>query len=509
MNKLNYSLMAAALLTGTIVLSSCSSDELPVDNEVQQLATEAAKTYSFSVSALIGEGDEADTRYFEIGDSTIVSRFSENEEVWMIIKQSTRDGYIIAYSDSPLYPTNVSEDGKSCTLAADNLTFNSASTTGFTPQVGDEVYLYYNLFHEPSSSLYAYIFGVVDKDTVEMLDYCLAKMKITGVGSNGTLTFGQIDDETKTNFIFKNINSVFRQKLTFVDKNGNPVTPDIERVEISSTGNQTVQFYFPFSEQGVNLYGYEKFEFSPGSVFDGNIYFTTMFNDENKNDSIVFTVYDKKGMTYSLTKPAPEGGFQNNKYYYGDAVLKWVSGPVEPTITGMVDYSKSLNNYGGYNYEIKDNPINISISGESVDYSFRLNYPGTVTLENLTAEVNVYQPFLDVYSFEQDLILNLSGDNYIKMNKEDRRAFEGFKTTLQLKCEDEVATLKIWVIDGKDDHGGFYDFKNIDFSNLGTTDALDAEALKSIAAEGYTVERSAKTVDGDGAYWIFTVRKKS
>ena len=66
MNKLNYSLMAVVLLTGTVVLSSCSSDELPVGNGLQ-VVNEAAKTYSFSVLALMG--GEADTRVFEIGQN--------------------------------------------------------------------------------------------------------------------------------------------------------------------------------------------------------------------------------------------------------------------------------------------------------------------------------------------------------------------------------------------------------------------------------------------------------
>ena len=297
------------------------------------------------------------------------------------------------------------------------------------------------------------------------------------------------------------------RKLTFLDKNGNPVTPDILSIKISSTGNKTVLFYLPFYEQDPNIYQYNDFYCDPDSVIDGNIYFTTMFNDENKNDSIVFTAYDSVGETYSCAKAAPEGGFQNNKYYYGDAVLKWVSGPVEPTITGMNNYYKYKNPKAeGFSYSIHDDPINISISGKSDNCVFSLMNSGTFTMENLTAEVNEYSEF--VYIEGQDIVLNLKGDNYIKMN-ESYPAFQGVNTTLKLKCEGDVATLKIWVKNGN--VGGFSGFNNINFSNnggIGTTDALDAEALKSIAAEGYTVERSAKIADGDGAYWIFTVRKE-
>ena len=85
MKNFNCSLMAAALLTGTVVLSSCSSDELPVGNEVQQLATESAMTYSFSAPAVMG--DEADTRVFDIGESSINSTFSTEESVYVFIKR--------------------------------------------------------------------------------------------------------------------------------------------------------------------------------------------------------------------------------------------------------------------------------------------------------------------------------------------------------------------------------------------------------------------------------------
>ena len=66
MKNFNYSLLAAVLLTGTVVLSSCSGDELPVGSELpvakELQVAEPAMTYSFSVPAVMG--DEADTRFF-------------------------------------------------------------------------------------------------------------------------------------------------------------------------------------------------------------------------------------------------------------------------------------------------------------------------------------------------------------------------------------------------------------------------------------------------------------
>ena len=143
--KKNYFFgIAAALMMGTVALSSCSSDELTVGNEAQQ--PEVAKTYSFSIQATMD--DEAGTRMFTItvgeneGDEDeISSAFEEGVAVWVFIKRSDE---FIAYGNSPLTPENVSDDGSSCTLEANGLTFIS-DVSGFTPAVGDEVYLYYGM----------------------------------------------------------------------------------------------------------------------------------------------------------------------------------------------------------------------------------------------------------------------------------------------------------------------------------------------------------------------------
>ena len=210
MRKQNLFYMAAALLMGTATLSSCSSDELPVGN-VLQTATETSKTYSFSASALMDGG--ADTRVFEIGEDTISSRFSADAPVWVFIKKSNGD---IACSDQALNPTNVSEDGKTCTLAADSLSFHSY-TQGFKPEEKDTVYLYYGInigtVSDALGGLGIYEFRASSsKDDVENnMDFCLAEMVVTGVEKeSGKLTFGQIENPNKTSFIFRNINSVFR-----------------------------------------------------------------------------------------------------------------------------------------------------------------------------------------------------------------------------------------------------------------------------------------------------------
>ena len=78
-----YSL-AAALMMGSAALSisSCSNDELPVGNEAQ-IAKGGAKTYSFSVPAVMD--NEAGTRVFTLGESTISSKFEEGVDVWVFI----------------------------------------------------------------------------------------------------------------------------------------------------------------------------------------------------------------------------------------------------------------------------------------------------------------------------------------------------------------------------------------------------------------------------------------
>ena len=151
MKNFNYSLIAAALLTGTLVLSSCSNDELPVGNEVQ-VVNGAAKAYSFSIPAVMD--DEADTRVFEIGESTINSKFDINEPVRVFLDKTKLS--VKAHGDRLLYPTKVSDNGSFCIIDASGLSFYNGKTQ-YDVEVGDILILYYGFMTpDPKNNLIGY-----------------------------------------------------------------------------------------------------------------------------------------------------------------------------------------------------------------------------------------------------------------------------------------------------------------------------------------------------------------
>ena len=504
--------MTTALMMGTVALSSCSNDELPVGNEAQ-IANGAAKTYSFSVSAVMD--DEADTRVFEIGESTIKSFFSTSEKVYVYIKR----GDVIAYGNLPLTPSNVSPDGQSCTLDTPKDFYFISETPNFAPEVDDEVYLYYGM--DPNYALgidtyYSFrTYGT--KEDVEKKDFCLAEMVVTGVDKNKNLTFGQKDNPTKTNFSFTNINSIFRQKVTFKDYWGTVVTPDIQSIDISLK-NGSVAEYRPFVNSDYSYvyttgYGLN----NPDLTTDGNIYFSTIFTDKTKNDSITITATDTNGIRYVATKPAPKRGFENNKYYNGDVELRFdLDNPniVIPTFLGNTyepsyydDYA-SISAAGNFTISGIGQNVRITVNGMVENHN--------ITLDNLIAKTGDSY-FIIVTNQRSEPVystLNLKGNNVIMTNNGNFIRYIADYGNLKLKCEGDKATLTFKTKRPVNDGKGGFESHNVNYNQS------DAEFLEAIAAEGYTVELSSsdfddlfdssETYDLYDSYstsWTYTVKK--
>ena len=521
MKNFNFSLIAAALLTGTVVLSSCSNDELPVGNEVQ-VVNGAAKAYSFSIPAVMD--DEADTRVFEIGESTINSKFDINEPVRVFLDKTKLS--VKAHGDRLLYPTKVSDNGSSCIIDASGLSFYNGKTQ-YDVEVGDILILYYGFMTpDPKNNLIGYYDFSTDgtKEDVEKKDFCSARMIVIGIGEGGILQLGQQEDETKSNFSFTNINSIFRQKLTFFDQDNEVATPEIQNFTISFSDNSFVNKYFPWTNGEMwstssDAYNYGPIKIENPDLTDGNIYFSTTFY--NGNQDIIFTAYTSDGKTYTCTKNYPEGGFKNNKYYYGDAKLILESGPsyLLPTITGLTNYTSSIINSSLGDFlqiDVLDDPANFTIGGTSQNVTFAIQgvKDYNITFDNIDAIIET--PFIYDNNSNQPncLTLNLKGDNTI-MTKMAADAINtiplstgGYPyTDLKLSCEGAEATLTLKT------QGSSYCglvFKNTPTSNTWDSDGpLDAEALKDIAADGYTVERSATSYDDATLtyVWTYTVKK--
>ena len=519
MKKNYYFGIAAALMMGTVALSSCSSDELAVGNETQ-IAKEVAKTYSFSIQATMD--DEAGTRMFSFDledESYISSKFSENEKVYVFIRNNNGD---IAYGNKALNPTDVSDDGSSCTIDVSVKDGFYFIPTNFTPAVGDEVYLYYGMTSDTVDHTKGYYSFVTEGtwEFTENMDYNLAVMKITSI-DNDVLTFGQIEDETKTNFSFKNINSVFRQKLEIFDENSDEIDySKITKVVISSASNKMVKRYYPFGDNEEETYEYGPIVIEGLDLTtDGSIYFSTIFIEgENDTDEITFTAYDEDGKTYTNSKGAPTSCFENNVYYYGDVQLFQVSGVISPTISGLNSYEQKPadSGDGSYVYCISDNPADFSISGNSEQNTFLLINGGTVTMKNINAtignEVTNEKHFIEVGNNENGLTLDLAGDNIITILN-GTPPFYGNGATLKLRCSGyDPATLTIRTNFEYDSGFNNFNYTYLDWDSLGDG-PLSADVLEEITAYGCTVVRSERktvnvTIDGNDVElneWTFTI----
>ena len=302
-------------------------------------------------------------------------------------------------------------------------------------------------------------------------DFAEAVMIVSALSGNGTagytLTLGKPEDPSDTKVSFRNLQSFFRQRLSFTDKEGNPVTPEISQLRINSASNKIVKSYSPFYSNNSAHYEYRPIVINnPVITDDGDIYFPLMFNEENKNDALIFTVYDDAENVYTVTKNAPSGGFTNGKYYYGGAALAWHHNK-RPMVTGSVD----------------DNPVDMTISGYSEDYYFELSHGGTVTLDNVTATVSESgQPFVSVYvDPAEGLEIVLTDNSSITCNASDAIRAEG-DCHLKLSCTGSSATLTVTV--------------------------RSSSAASIPASAGFIVTCSDVTNNGDGTYtWTYTVTR--
>lgn len=510
-------------------LTACNTNEIDTIETPEAVAasTDAPVCY-FNLPASF-DGDAA-TKAVTIGEVTATSSFKATDKIYVYIERDS-DTPAFGYdeSSSELVPLTISNINRNtCDLSGALKFYHEGSGfdyEAYTPQENDRVHLLYNHNGNLDNPVYPYFEfysmsggkdGYVDMGYfyywgANHFDFAEAVMKVTKVSGDAdtgySLTLDKVDDPTDIKVSFKSLQSMFRQRLSFTDENGDPATPTITKFRISSANNKIVYSYYPFYNNNTPHYDYRDLEIgspysSPVISGDGDIYFPLMFNDENKNDALIFTAYDNAENVYTLTKNAPASGFANGKYYYGGAALAWHHN-MRPTVTGTT----ATPSYG--NYTIDDNPVNITISGYSEDYKFALNHGGTVTLNNVTATHT--STFMREYvDPAEDLLVVLTGANSIKAAPYDCISVQG-GGSLKLSCTGASATLTVTVpySSGCGIYGANY--KPSDATSDPTANRYDITTTEydvsaQLAAPGFTVTRSACVDNGDGTYtWTYTV----
>lgn len=484
--------MSATLMSAAVAIGLTACDN--IDNIVNNEEPAAARAYTVSIPATIG-GDQADarTRAVEFGTdgTSITTTFKTTDKVY--VYNVTKACW--ASDGSSLVRLAPAAEAKNTTL---NGTLQFA---GGTPAVGDVIRLFYKLNNpngtDATNSYFGYHKQTGNPNLASDYDFAEATMKIKSI-SGSDITLCQVSDATKTTAQFENLQSMFRQRLSFTE-GGNPVTPTIKTLVVSSNYS-VVSSYYPLSTTSTTQ-GNVRLNVSinnPVIDTNGDIYLALRFYGSATGDYLKFTAYADDGKYYECTKTAPTGGFQNGKYYYGAMTLDYQGAVKLPTFTGVTPVK-----YGSGDIYYKLEANNFTISGESCGVNFWLpsGYGGNITLSGLHAiDLNHDEAFLRAEN--QDYTLVLDGDNSVTTSK---RAFCFQNSNHNIKLSGNgtlTLTVNSTMNCGIAALNYKYDVSNQSdiTSELNVTTQLSADPTKT------TVIRSARTDNGDGTYtWTYTV----
>ena len=470
-NNFLKTLPLAFLTTSMVVsgLTACSSSDDSIAEEPTPVVN-PTQTNVHQVRIHATMGGDAQTRAVNFDGTTSSSTFQKWEAVY--VYNATKNTMLGGFLD----PTDISDDGKSCDLTGE--------LTG-TIEVNDELRLFYNLnFFTPGgdASVNYFNYNRQTGAASTVLDGAEATVTVSDY-ADGTLT-------TAATASFLNVQSMFRQSLTFKNANGETVTPTITSLKVSSRGKKLIMYYRPLaSGDAVNISDALLIE---NPVFnDGDIYLSLRFVNSDANDALTFTAQDSDGNIYECTKNAPSGGFQNGKYYHGSMTLTYARKLGMPEVSGTDVQPNSYNRY-----DIA-NPNDITISGTSVDYRFEFSNAGTITFDNLTAS-HTNNRF--IYT-DKALTINISGENNITCNKPQCIYVGGNlkltgNGTLTVTATSDYTRCGIW-------GGGNYSNNN---NQNAKTSELDVTSQLALDPAKTTVVRSARTDNSDGTYtWTYTV----
>lgn len=502
MKKTNfiYSL-AATFMTAAIALgglTACSSEDNIVNNNLQQNAE--VKTYTVSIPASMGDDTQTRAVTFDnsVNPPTAISTFATTDKIYVYKKSPSTAWLSWNSGTSTLDNLSPNQNGKSCTL--------TGTITGQFAE-GDVLELYYNMNilgmsgdpSKPDECMFDYYYWGQDGTGSGVADFAIATVKVKSIDA-GNITFCQEDDTDDPVAHFENLSSMFRFKFT---DGSNPIS--VKRLHVGSTNPALLIAYAPMATTKC----------WPLSMADIPVTFATATSDyfyvgigidesSNNGDAMTFRVEGADGKVYTGTKTAPTAGFKKGKYYYSTSAttLDYQYTIQYPDITWTSPSTGVEPNFGCYRFDV-DN-FDFTLSGTSSYVYFDMGLftaaNGTVRLNGLTA---TYDNNFYIYN-RDDLTLDITGDNTITCKNHQHCIFaEG-----NLKLSGN-GTLTVTV--NNDAFCGLAGDKNYNDENNSyeTTTELDVSAL--LAADGYTVTRSACTYNSSACTytWTYTVEPQS
>ncbi len=468
--------MVLAFFAAAVIIASCSDKDdnddaqtntpaQPNDNVLPEQPTpDAPKTYTLSIPATLG-GDASLSKAVTLGETTdgkptATGKFDGSEKIYVY---NVTKGEM--YYNNYLKPTDISTNGKSCTL--------SGSFSG-TIEEGDQITLLYNLSSvrsTPTDCVFSY------DGASDIIDGGIAKGLTVTSTDEGKFT-------TESQAVFQLCQSIFRFK--FVDDDGKAINVKTLTIESNAIANN----YYPLVS-GLNKYGGYQVVRAFATATSDYINVSLGIRETNNNEALTFTVTDDDNNIYKGTKDAPSAGFKNGEYYFNKTPISLLA---EPTITwGKGTAEVTPNEYRQYDvygpYSSGNQPSTLTISGTSQGYYFWLNFGSTTTLNNLTA---IRDDMVFIHS-AGDLNLIISGANTITCKNWSQAIF--VDGTLKISGN---GTLTVTAKDAS--RKGLHAESNYNDGNN--------DDPKVLAADGYTVTISDMTTNSDGTYtWTYTVYK--
>lgn len=433
-------------------MTSCNKIEIQIPVED---STTGEQVYHVCIPASM----QADTKALSFDDSgaspTCSSTFATTDKVYVYNKSKSTmlSGY--------LSPSNLSNGGKNCDL--------TGVLSGIS--VNDELLLLYN-----SDSYGSFYYGSQNGLASGVKD-----------GAKADVTVSSTDPVVTTHAHFTNSQSMFRFKFA------NGETPiNVSYLILFTANNHICQSY-----DAPNSCSLGKLYIRPSDPSSEYLYLgISFYNGQTYNDKMIFIAYSNTNL-YRAIKTEPAGGFRHGKYYYNTNPIQMTNaGALQtPNITWTTPSSPISPSSSNYNYLINTENAEISLSGTDMGYYLHFNKDATVHLNSLTATRFENA----IITSAKNLTLDISGTNSFSCIDEDYcvRSYQ----TLKLQGNGTLT-----VRSRKASYCGIYGNNNYTASSNSNSTTTELDVSTQLAADGYTVTRSARTDNGDGTYsWTYTV----
>ena len=470
--------IAVAALTMTACSSESDSDvtATPSQEKPSENAGQATGTWQVTINA--GPADQ--TRAISVGGNSgqvLYTNWDSNDKV-----QVVKGGEVIG------------------TLEATPSTGNSAyavlkGTLTGTFAVGDELTLCYH----SATFDYTKQKGTL-ADVSTNASYLMATSTVTAINaSEGDITSSGSGKLTMSDAAFEPQQAYL--DITFTDDLGNPY--DITKLEIFSTGDKLVSTKYINNDVTNYATSVNPLTVTPASAT--NHFFLALRDEKGASNTYYFTATTAYGeLTYIQDLNLVNG------HYYKASEPKILY--VEPTFSIKTEncyYYQHTHSYtlGTYNDDTFDSstPMEVTLSGISKGFSFDLNNPATVTLSSINATVST--DFIGILG-TADYVLDIQGANTIITQAYyavDAYWSDPTPPTLKLKGD---GTLTITCKHTQ--YCGIRSNNYTDNNNIHATTDTEYDVTSLLAADGYTVKRSARIDNADGTYtWKYTVKKST